>query len=223
MSEAKLTIGIIGGAGKEGGGLARRWAAAGHRVMIGSRAVDRAAEAAETLNAELGVGDVRGDANLAVAEAADIVVLAVPYSAQQETALAIAPALQGKVLIDVTAPLKPPKVGTVQLPPGGSAVAALGALLGPGVTVVAAFQNISAHHLNDLGHAMDCDVLVASDDEAAAQRVIGLVADAGMRGWHVGPLANSAAAEALTSIMIQLNRRYKLDGAGIRITGAPRA
>lgn len=223
MTSNAATIGIIGGAGKEGGGLALRWAAAGHRVLIGSRSPERAAEAAAEFNAQLGRDAVRGDDNLAVAQAADIVVLAVPYAAQQDTALSVAPALAGKVLIDVTAPLKPPKVGTVQLPPEGSAVAALARRLGPDVTVVAAFQNISAHHLRDLHHAMDCDVLVAGDDDDAAARVIELVEDAGMRGWHVGPLANSAAAEALTSIMIQLNRRYKLDGAGIRITGETRA
>ena len=128
-------------------------------------------------------------------------------------------ALGGKILVDVTVPLVPPKVARVQLPSGGSAVAALQAELGESVRVVSAFQNISAHHLSDLSHVMDCDVLVSGDSEEAREEVIKLVEAAGMRGIHAGPLANSAAAEALTSILISINRRYKVEGAGIRITG----
>ncbi len=216
--EARRTIGIIGGAGHEGSGLAVRWAAAGHRVLIGSRDAARAQAAAEELNVMLPEPRISGASNEETAAQAEIVVLAVPFSAQQATALSVAEQLTGKILIDVTAPLVPPKVGTVQLPAGGSAVAALQAELGARVRVVSAFQNISAHHLRDLHHPMNCDVLVSADDAEAAEVAIGLVADAGMKGWHVGPLANSAAAEALTSIMIMLNRKYKLTGAGIRIT-----
>jgi len=212
------TIGILGGAGHEGSGLALRWAAAGHRVMIGSRDAERAQAAAVELNGLLDGAQIEGCANAEAAERAEVVVLAVPFSAQQATARSVAPQLAGKILIDVTAPLMPPKVGTVQLPEGGSAVAALQVALGSDVRVVSAFQNISAHHLRDLKHAMDCDVLVSADKSEDADVVVGLVADAGMKGWHVGPLANSAAAEALTSIMIALNRKYKLSGAGIRIT-----
>lgn len=220
MSE-KMIIGVIGGTGKEGGGLAMRWAAAGHTVNIGSRDAARAREVAAEMNAELGSEQLSGGDNADIVKRSDLVVLAVPYKAQQATAMAVADELAGKILIDVTAPLMPPKVGTVQLPEGGSAVAALQKELGDGVRVVSAFQNISAHHLRDLSHEMDCDVLVCSDDAAAAQVTIGLVEDAGMKGWHAGPLANSAGAEALTSIMISLNRKYKFDGAGIRITGTP--
>ncbi|MDO7843177.1 NADPH-dependent F420 reductase [Sphingomonas immobilis] len=218
MSE-KRTIGILGGAGQEGSGLAVRWAAAGHDVLIGSRDRARAETAAAELTALLPGGTIRGVDNAEAAHAAEIVVLTVPYAVQQATALAAAESLRGKILIDVTAPLAPPKVGTVQLPAGGSAVVALQQALGPDVTVVAAFQNISAHHLRDLDHVMDCDVLVSTDSAEAAEAVIALVADAGMKGWHAGPLANSAAAEALTSVMITLNRKYKISGAGIRITG----
>lgn len=212
------TIGILGGAGHEGSGLALRWAAAGHRVLIGSRDPARAAAAAAELNALLPEPTIGGVSNSVAAQTAEIAVLTVPFAAQTATSLDVAAALSGKILIDVTAPLVPPKVGTVQLPSGGSAVAALQAALGKAVTVVSAFQNIPAQHLRDLGHTMDCDVLVSADDADSADIVIGLVEDAGMKGWHAGPLANSAAAEALTSVLIALNRKYRISGAGIRIT-----
>ena len=128
--------------------------------------------------------------------------------------------LEGKILIDATVPLMPPKVGTVQLPEGGSAAVNAQKALGDGVTVVSAFQNVAADKLKSSAD-LECDVLVAGDKVAARQVVIDLVEDAGMRGWHVGPLANSAAAEAMTSLIIQVNRRYGIDGAGIRITGTP--
>jgi NADPH-dependent F420 reductase len=118
-------------------------------------------------------------------------------------------------------PLVPPKVARVQLPGDGSAVAAIQRALGEGVSVISAFQNVSAHHLKDLAHNVDCDVLVCGDDPAAREIVIGLAADMGLRGIHAGPIVNSAAAEALTSILITINMRYKVPGAGIRITGLP--
>jgi len=216
----KKTIAVLGGTGAEGGGLAIRWAAAGHPVIIGSRTMERAEAAALKFTEQLGPGSrVSGRANLAAAQEADIVVMAVPYAAQRSTALEVKDALNGKIFVDVTVPLVPPKVAKVQLPAGGSAVAALQAELGDAVRVVSAFQNISAHHLSDLSHVMDCDVLVCGDSEEAREQVIELAQAAGMRGLHAGPLANSAAAEALTSILISINRRYKVEGAGIRITG----
>ncbi|TAL04383.1 MAG: NADPH-dependent F420 reductase [Rhodospirillaceae bacterium] len=222
MSELKgsrATIAVLGGTGAEGGGLAIRWAHAGHNVIIGSRTMERAKEAAERI-AKLAGKAVEGLANREAAAKAEIVVLAVPYTAQVPTATEVAAELAGKILIDVTVPLVPPKVARVQLPEGGSAVDALQRKLGAGVKVVSAFQNVSAHQLSELGHAVDCDVLVCGDDEAARERVVALAHDGGMRAWHAGPLANSAAAEALTSILISINKRYKVEaGAGIRITG----
>jgi NADPH-dependent F420 reductase len=219
MTPNPRTIAILGGGGKEGSGLALRWGHAGHRVLIGSRSAERAEAAASELNAELATGSISGMTNGAAAAAAELVVLTVPYAAQQDTAMEVASQLAGKILVDVTAPLKPPRVSVVQLPDRGSAAVALQERLGDTVTVVAAFQNISAHHLRDLDHVMDCDVLVSADDADAADQVIALVNDAGMKGWHSGPLANSAAAEALTSVLIALNRRYRVPGSGIRITG----
>ncbi len=223
MSNERLTIAVLGGTGKEGGGLALRWAHKGHRVVIGSRTADRAEEAAAAIRETLGAdAQVSGMANPDAAAAADLVVLSVPYAAQQATVQDVAPQLQGKILIDVTVPLVPPKVSRVQLPEGGSAVEAVQKLLGDGVKVVSAFQNISAHHLANLDEEMDCDVLVCADDPAAADTVVALSQEIGLTAWNAGPLCNSAVAEALTSVLIALNRRYKVPGAGIRITGVPR-
>jgi NADPH-dependent F420 reductase len=213
------TIAVLGGAGKEGSGLALRWANAGHKVIIGSRSAERAAEAAQEINETIGREGASGAANLAAAEAAQIVVLAVPFSAQRALAEEVRGALAGKILIDVTVPLVPPKVSRVQLPDGGSAVEAIQKLLGPDVRVVSAFQNISAHHLKHLDAEIDCDVLVCSDDKEAGDIVVGLAKQIGLGAWNAGVLANSVVSEALTSVLIALNMRYKVPGSGIRITG----
>lgn len=223
MPNDRLTIAVLGGTGKEGGGLALRWAHKGHKVILGSRTADRAELAAAAIRETLGAdAQVSGMANPDAAAAADLVVLAVPYAAQKATVQDVAMHLQGKILIDVTVPLVPPKVSRVQLPAGGSAVEAVQQLLGEGVKVVSAFQNISAHHLANLDEEMDCDVLVCADDPAAADQVVALSEEIGLTAWNAGPLCNSAVSEALTSVLIALNRRYKVPGAGIRITGVPR-
>jgi hypothetical protein len=216
------TIAILGGTGALGTGLARRWAQAGHRVIIGSRSQEKAAEALADLQrvmAERGaqIAGVEAMENLAAAQAADLVVLTVPFAHQQSTLEHVRPGLEGKVLVDVTVPLMPPKVGTVQLPAAGSAGQAAQNLLGDGVKVVSAFQNVAAHHLQE-GAGIDCDVLVCGNDKDARAEVITLVEDCGMRGFHAGPIANAAAAEALTSVIININRAFKCH-AGIRITG----
>ena len=167
---------------------------------------------------------VQGASNVEAAQAA-VVVLTVPYAAQMATAESVAAHLAGKILVDVTVPLAPPKVDRVQLPNGESAVVALQRALnalGPQVKVVSAFQNVSATHLKDPAHEVDCDVLVCGDDADAREVVIGLAHDAGLRAWHAGVLANSIASEALTSVLIAINKRYKVAGSGLRITGVPR-
>ncbi len=220
MTEKSDKIAVIGGTGELGGGLARRWALAGHSVIIGSRTTDKAEASAAAMNASLGIDKVSGLENSAAAEAADIVALTVPFSNQQPMLEAILVGIDGKILIDATVPLMPPKVGTVQLPDEGSAAVKAQNFVGEGVKVVAAFQNVGAAHLQ-ADHGIECDVLVAGNDPDAREVVIGLVGDAGLKGWHAGPLANSAAAEALTSVLITISRRYKIEGAGIRITGEP--
>ena len=214
-----MTIAVIGGTGAEGGGLALRLAKAGHRIVIGSRDAAKAQAGAAELARALDGADIRGDANRDAAASAEIVILTVPYAAQRPTVEDIRAQLAGKILVDATAPLVPPRVNRVQLPAGGSAVAAIQALLGETTRVVSAFQNVSAEKLRQLDHAVDCDVLVCADDAPARQTVIDLVASMGLRGIDGGPICNSAAAEALTSLLIWVNRKYKVPGAGIRITG----
>ena len=216
-----MNIGVLGGTGKEGSGLAYRWALMGHDVVIGSRDVSKAEASAAELNRLLGgKATVRGASNADAAQA-QLVVLTVPYAAQLATAGSVADRLAGKILIDVTVPLSPPNVDRVQLPNGESAVVALQRRLGAAVKVVSAFQNVSATHLKDAAHKIDCDVLVCGDDAGAREVVIGLAHDAGLRAWHAGGLANSVATEALTSVLIAINKRYKVAGSGIRITGLP--
>lgn len=214
------TLAVIGGTGDLGGGLARRWAKAGYSVIIGSRSRDKAQRAVDALRGEVPGASVEGGENLAAAEAAEIVVLTVPFASQQPNLEAIRPALENKILVDATVPLVPPSVDTVQMPAEGSAALATRRIVGEGVQVVSAFQNVGAAHLHE-EDAIDCDVLVCGDSVAARETVLRLVEAAGLRGWHAGPLANSVAAEAMTSVLIGINRRYGVAGAGIRITGQP--
>jgi 8-hydroxy-5-deazaflavin:NADPH oxidoreductase len=214
-------IAVLGGTGAQGTALALRLAAAGHDVTIGSRDAEKARAAAADIGARTGKPAAGAD-NRAAAAAAEIVILTVPYAVQRATVEHVLDRIQGKIVVDATVPLIPPKVGVVQLPASQSAVAAIQQLAGKSVRVVSAFQSVSAQHLADLAHAVDCDVLVCGDDPGACDLVIALCADMGLRGLYAGPIANSAAAEALTSVLITINRRYKVaGGAGIRITGIP--
>jgi hypothetical protein len=217
----KATVAILGGTGAEGSGLALRFAHAGYPVVIGSRDGMRASDAAREIGQKASNATVSGTDNLSAARLGDLVVLTVPYAAQRSTLESVREALTGKILVDVTVPLVPPKVNRVQLPPEQSAAVGAQTLLGDKVRVVSAFQNVSAHQLAHLGHPVDCDVLVCGDDKDAREIVVQLAKDAGMRAWHAGSLANSVASEALTSVLIFLNQRYKSPGSGIRITGLP--
>ncbi len=213
------TLAILGGTGNEGAGLALRWARSGYRVIIGSRSAQRAQTRAADFNGELGQDLISGLANADAAAAADIVVLSVPYSAHQATLAGVREPCQGKVLVDLTVPLQPPDISGVNLPAGAAAALEAQTLLGSEVTVVAAFQNVSAVKLRQLDQAVDCDVLVCADDADAKATVIDLVAAAGMRGIDAGALKNAVAAESLTPVLLHINRVYRVKGAGIRITG----
>tara|TARA_R110002110_G_scaffold107369_3_gene268688 strand:- start:14818 stop:16257 length:1440 start_codon:yes stop_codon:yes gene_type:complete len=217
MPDRFPVIAILGGTGALGSGLARRWLKAGYKVILGSRTIAKAEEAARDLGLSIGRPAPAAMSNEDAAREADIAVLTVPFSHQAATLEAVKPALSGKILVDVTVPLMPPKVGTVQLPREGSAGARAQALLGDDVRVVSAFQNVAAHHLQS-DRDIDCDVLVCGNDADARARVIELVEAAGMRGWPAGPIENAAAAEALTSVLIQINKANKCH-AGIRISG----
>ena len=215
------SIGILGGTGREGKGLAYRWAKAGYRIYIGSRSAERAHDAARELMELLG-GEalVQGLDNLEAAGRADIVVLTVPYAAHHATLLSVKDVLQGKLLIDVTVPLVPPKVAKVQMPPAGSAAQEAREILGEGVQVAAAFQNISYEHLLSEVET-ECDVLVTGTSPDARAEALRLVQAAGMIGWDAGPIENSVVVEGLTSVLIGINKKYGSRHAGIRITGVP--
>jgi 8-hydroxy-5-deazaflavin:NADPH oxidoreductase len=213
-----MRIAVIGGTGKEGRGLAVRWAKAGHDVRIGSRDAERARERAAEL-ATLSGGRVAGGANSEVASDCEVAVLTVPYAAHAATLQELRPALAGKILIDITVPLKPPKVQRVELPPGRAAALEAQELLGPETRVVASLQHVSSVHLADPGHAIECDVLACSDDPAALEVALGLIEDLGLRGLDAGPLVNAIALESLTPVLLHMNKRYKSPGSGVRFTG----
>jgi NADPH-dependent F420 reductase len=219
MSDTKPTLAVIGGTGDLGTGLARRWAKAGYPIIIGSRTADKAEAAAAELAGVATGPTPRGMANRDAAAAGEIVVMTVPFATAPAVLDDIKPVLDSKLFVDTTVPLMPPRVARVQLPPEGCAAVLAKTRLGDGVRVVSAFHNVAAHKLAQLDQALDCDVLVFGDKPDDREPVIKLAEALGVRGLHAGPLANSAAAEALTSVIIGINRNYKVDGASIRITG----
>jgi NADPH-dependent F420 reductase len=221
MSDQKPIVAVIGGTGDLGTGLARRWAKAGYPLVIGSRDGAKAETAARALDVYATGPKARGMANAAAASAGEVVVLTVPFASAAATLDDIKAHVQGKLFVDTTVPLVPPRVARVQLPPEGCAAILAQNRLGPGVRVVSAFHNVAAHKLEQVDMVLDCDVLVFGDKPEDREPVVALATaiGGGVRGLHAGPLANSAAAEALTSVIIGINRTYKVDGASIRITG----
>jgi 8-hydroxy-5-deazaflavin:NADPH oxidoreductase len=215
-------IAVIGGTGKEGKGLAFRWAKAGLDVIIGSR-LDEKAKTIATELIDLSKKEIkmRGMTNDEAAARADIVVLTVPYSAHRATIEGLKNHLIDKLVIDVTVPLVPPKVTKVQMPPAGSAAQETLQILGEGATLASAFQNISYDLLMGDNEIL-CDVLVCGTDKTVRSVVIELAQTAGLNAWDAGPLENSVVAEGLTSILIGLNKRYGVQSSGIQITGIPK-
>ena len=221
---SKPVIAVIGGTGAEGSGLIVRWAAAGYPVIIGSRSAEKAAAAAAELSALLpaGSGALSGESNAGAAAAAEVIVLSVPYASQADMAAQIVAGAQGKLVITVVVPLKPPKVATVWRPEAGSAAQELQQQLGDQVQIVVAFQNIAAGHLRDLAWQPDCDVLYTGDSKEAKATTLELIRAAGFFGVDAGPLANSSVVEGFTALLIGINARNKVQNSGIRITGIPR-
>jgi NADPH-dependent F420 reductase len=213
-----LTLSIFGGTGNEGQGLAYRWAKAGYHVIIGSRTVEKAERVAAEVNERLGDELIQGMQNEDAASMCDIGVLTVPYSAHASTLESLKDQLKGKVLIDVAVPLDTSNIDVVKMPAAGSAAQEAQEIVGDDCFVVAAFQNISHLHLRDDG-PVPCDVLVCGNSEAARNQVLALVESAGLLGWDAGKLPNAAVVEGLTSILIGINKRYKMKNAGFRITG----
>lgn len=221
MTDRQPTLSFIGGTGDLGSGLAWRFARAGYRVVIGSRIAEKAVQAAAEIKARSGF-EASGMSNEDAAAAGDIVFMTVPFASHEGTLASIRAAVQGKILVDSTAPLVPPKVMRVQLPAGGCAARQTQDFLGEGVRVVSAFQNVAAAHLqNAQARLDDCDVLVTGNDADARETIIRLAGEIGFKAWHAGSIENSAVAEALTSVLIFMNKRYGIAGAGIHITGSP--
>jgi NADPH-dependent F420 reductase len=200
--------------------LGVRWAKAGHDVFIGSRQADKGVAKAAEFSEEFGVA-LRGGDNVAACTHADLIVVTVPYSAHRPTLESIKGAVGDKIIVDITVPIQPPKVRTVNLPEGQSAALEARALLDEGTRLVASLHHISSEHLSDPGHTFDCDVLVCGDDKEARAAVIALISDLGLRGIDAGVLKNSIALESLTPVLLHINRRYESVGSGIRITGIP--
>jgi 8-hydroxy-5-deazaflavin:NADPH oxidoreductase len=216
----KLSIAVLGATGDLGGGLAWQLVQAGYPVIIGSRAQEKAESSAAALSQRAGGKAVRGMVNPEAAAAADLVILTVPFASHKPTLESISDAVQGKIFVDATVPLMPPKVMRVQMPKAGSAAREAQDYLGEEVRVVSAFQNVAADHLNaDDAHLDDCDVLVSGNDPEARETVVQLAQELGMQAWHAGPVDNAAVAESLTSVLIFMNKRYKFPGAGIKISG----
>ncbi len=211
-----LTLAIIGGTGKEGPGLAYRWARAGYHVIIGSRTPDKAERAAAQVNERFDRPLVVGMGNAEAVAACDIAVLTVPFEAHRETVEGLRDELQGKILIDVSVPTGRGQL--VEIPPAGSASQQAQEILGEGGRVVTAFQSVSYTHLASEG-PVPCDVLVCGDDEEAKEQVLQLVKAAGLVGWDAGPLGNAVVVEGLPPILLGINKRHRVKSAGIRITG----
>ncbi len=193
-----MKIGLVGGTGKEGRGLAARWARAGHEVVIGSR------------------DPARGDNRAAAA--CDVVVLCVPYAAQASTLESLHAELAGKIVIDLVVPLAPPAITRVSIPPGGAAALEAQRAV-PDARVIAALHHVSSAHLGDPEHAIPGHVLVCGDDPAAKATVVELVAQLPARAVDAGPLANAVALEAMTPVLLYINKTTRASGVGITITG----
>jgi len=215
---SKPVLAIIGGTGALGSGLAHRFVAAGFPIIIGSRNAEKGREAASRLVAPTGSVTPLGASNEDAARAGEVILITVPWVSQSGILDTIQAFVDGKLVVDTTVPLRPPKVARVQLPREGCAALVTQGRLGPGARVVSAFHNVAAHKLKS-PNSIDCDVLVFGDDAKDREFVIALAKEIGLRGLHAGPLGNSVAAEALTSVLIGINRAYKVDGAGLRITG----
>jgi hypothetical protein len=212
------TIGIIGGTGPEGKGLAARFARAGMEVLIGSRSAERGEEAAADVRERAG-GNVRGATNADAAKAAEIVVVTLPYSGQADTLPALKDDIGSRIVVSTVVPMQfsPGKVEMLTLDDGSAAQEAQRLL--PDARVVGAYQNLAARKLFDVEHELDGDVIVCSDDKEALREIIWLTEQIpGLRGVNGGPLAASHYVEGITTLLVHINRNYKTE-TSVRIVG----
>ena len=216
MPSGKLKIAIFGGTGDLGSALAKKWAKKGYGIIIGSRSKEKATRIARSMRKELDVKSIDGFESAEAAKHCDLGVITIPYISHATTLKTVKEFMQGKILVDTTVPFQK-EVTKVSLPKAGSAAIEAQNILGDGVTVIAALQNIGSHLLSS-EDSIDAEVLISGNDEEAVNLVTELIEDLGLRSWHAGPLENSAAAEAVTSILIAINKKYKRKSSGIKIT-----
>lgn len=214
-----MKIGIIGGTGKEGAGLGRRWALAGHEIIIGSRDPERATAKTAELRERSGTIAITGASNREAAGLAEIVVLAVPWTGLAQTLPELREPCRGKTVVSTVVPLTfgGPRLFTP--PAAGSAAEEAQALLGSEARVVAAFHHIAAHELAETAHPIECDLLLCGGDAEAKRQVTALAESLGLRAIDVGALSNAGPLEGITAVLATINRRYKVKNSGIRITG----
>ena len=216
MNDLTKVIAVIGGTGGLGSALAFRLGNAGYKILIGSRNNEKASVSAQKLNDRLGKEVATGYNNREASKLAEIIVLTIPFQNHSDIIEEIKDEAQGKIVVDTTVPLIPPKVSRVQLPENGSVAKLAQEKLGQNVRLVSAFQNVAATALES-NDPLEGEVLVCGNDVEARSTVISIVEAAGLKGWHAGPIDNSVVSESLTPILIFLNKRYKLNGSGIRI------
>ncbi|MBI5303699.1 MAG: NADPH-dependent F420 reductase [Chloroflexi bacterium] len=222
MQPTTPSLAIIGGTGKEGNALATRFARAGVRVLIGSRDALKAQNAATELNQRINQTNVEGYSNRDAAARADVVLLSIPYSGMNPILQDLRDAAQNKIVINIASSLDPERKSRAKLPPAGSVTAEVQQFFGNATRVVCAFQNVSPEKLESIAEKIDTDVLVCGNDKDARATVIDLVRRIGIDAFDGGMLANASAVEAFTAILIAVNIKYKIKGAGIRLVGVPR-
>jgi 8-hydroxy-5-deazaflavin:NADPH oxidoreductase len=215
-----MKLAFVGGTGPEGLGLAMRMARAGHEVAIGSRSQERGDEGAAKVREIVPSAKATGGENAAIVSDADVVFLTFPYSGQEPTLASLGALLDGKIVCDVVAPLEFQQgIGAVALNVEGRSAAQEAAAQLPNARVVSAFQNMSAEKLMEIEHEIDCDVLVCGRDAEAKDVIIGLANQiSGVRGVDAGGLSQSRYVEMITSMLINLNRKYKTQ-TSIKIIG----
>ncbi len=221
MELINTTLAIIGGTGKEGSALAARFAKAGISVIIGSRDPAKAQSTASALNQRLRISTIEGYSNRDAAARSQVVLLSIPFEGMQPILEDIRDAAQGKIIINIASALDPERKSRARVPAAGSITAQVQQFFGPSAKVVAAFQNISPELLESL-EEIDSDVLVCGGDKEARTTVIELIRRAGIEAFDAGVLANAVAVETITAVLIAVNIKYKIKGAGIRLTGVPR-
>jgi hypothetical protein len=216
------SIAIIGGTGKEGSSIAARFAKAGIKTLIGSRDAAKAQNTASSINAKLGKQNTEGYTNREATQKADVVLLAIPYDGMRPILEDIREAAQNKIIINIASSLDPERKSRAKINPAGSITAEIQQFLGESTKVVAAFQNISPEQLEKAEEKIETDVLVCGGDKESRETIINMIKRIGIDAFDAGTIANAVVVETMTAVLIAINIKYKIRGAGIRLVGVPR-